>query len=45
MIICKLSELENYSKVNEGFSKIIEFVKNNDLKSIVVGTTWAEQTI
>lgn len=37
MIICKLSELKNYSKMNEGFLKVEEFIKNNDLATLDLG--------
>ena len=37
MILCKLKELENYSKLNDGFNKIIEFIKNNDLINLNCG--------
>ena len=37
MIICKLNELKDYLKVNQGFLKVIDFVKNNNLIDLDCG--------
>ena len=39
MIVCSVKDLEKYIALNKNFSKVIEYLKNNDIASLPLGRT------